>query len=378
MIFKNKGEWSELYTALKLLANGKMNFADKDLVITGEELEVIEVHRKDESGYKKLIRENGNVNIYINDTYMKSIPCDEFESKANFLFYCIKLGRTRTDIQRDLEENPTNTQGFPVPEIEEFMNECYIDTVSQSPSLKGDITLRVKDLYSNSSILSYSIKTNYITSKPTIINASEATNFVYKLDNMDDEKMNAINSLNNPRSKIKDRMYYMMENNIGLHFWGVYRPMTQQNLRMVDSLIPEIMSKVLQIHYITNEYSIKEVVKILAETEPCNFIIPDYEHHYKAEDFYIYKIKKLLVACSLGLDPGKRWDFKEEALGGMIIVNDDGGIIVYNLHNRNLYEDFLYNSVKFERSSTTRHKYAKVEKINDNYYFKLNMQIRYF
>jgi hypothetical protein len=259
------------------------------------------------------------------------------------------------------------------------MNDCFIDTVSQSPTLKGDITLIVKDIYSNSSTMSYSIKTNYEKGKASLINASEATNFVYKLSNMDDDKMNTINSFNNRNSKIKDRMQYIIDNGIELHYVRLYRPMTQQNLRMVDSLLPEIVSLLLTIHYSTEVKELKTAATMLAQNRPTCFIDVTFPQHYEVEDFIKYKIKKLLVACSLGLDLGKRWvDFKEEALGGMIVVQDNGDVIVYNLHNRNLYEDFLYNSVKFERGSTTKHKFIEVEKINGEYYIKLNFQVRYF
>lgn len=369
MIFKNKGEWNELYVTFKFLANGIMNLADANGTPTGEILEVTKVLRTDGEDKKVYAREDGVVKIYLNDNVVHQVSFDRFDEMANILFINLKLARKRPEIQDLLAQNPQNKQGYPIPEVEEFMQEILMNTVSQSGEHKADIEVEIKDTHTGSqNKTAYSIKSNFKGSKATLINASEATNFVYRLHNMNDAMMDEINAINTS-TKIIDRINYIGQNCGGMEFVGTYRPLTKQNLRRVDSLFPEIISELLKIHYITGKTSVKEVIEILAANDPFR-----YEDDYT----YVYKFKKLLTACSLGLDLGKRWNGLEEATGGMIIVQDDGSMITFHLYDRNLYEEFLYNSVKFERASTTKHKFARVEKIDDRYYFKLNFQIRYF
>lgn len=371
MIFKNKGEWNELYVCFKFLADGKMYNADAYGVKTGEYLEITKIFREDDEGVKTYIRDVDNrvVKIYLNGNLEKEIDFDVFNDMAECLFVNLKLARKRPEIQDLLAQNPSNKQGFPIPEVETFMSEILMTTVSQSAAHKADIEFEIKDVHTGSqNRVAYSIKSNFKSSKATLINASEATNFVYKLHSMNDVHMDNINSINTT-NKIIDRIQYMRDNVIQMEFRTTYRPLAKQNLRRVDSLLPEIISELLKIHYITGKTSVKEVVELLTQKDPFKF-----EDDYA----YIYKFKKFLTACSLGLDIGKTWNGLEEATGGMIIVQDDGEIIAFHLYDRNLFEEFLFNSVKFERASTSRHKFASVYKVDDKYFFNLNLQIRYF
>ena len=371
MIFKNKGEWNELYVCFKFLANGRMDNADEFGNKTGDYLEITKIFREDDEGTKTYIRniEYNVVDIYLNGNLIKNIPFSDFDNMADLLFVNMKLARKRQSIQTLLAQNPKNKQGFPIPEIENFMQDILMNTVSQSYAHKADIEFEIKDIHTGSqNRVAYSIKSNFKNSKATLINASEATNFVYKLYNMNDNLMNTINSIDTT-SKIIDRIQFMRQNVIQIEFRNTYRPLAKQNLRRVDSLLPEIISELLKIHYITGITSVKEVIEILTKNDPFSFN-DDYA--------YIYKFKKFLTACALGLDIGKRWDGLEEATGGMIIVQDDGDIISFHLYDRNLFEEFLFNSVKFERASTSKHKFAEVYKVNNDYFFNLNLQIRYF
>lgn len=371
MIFKNKGEWNELYVSFRFLASGRMDNADKFGNKTGDYLEITKIFREDDDGTKSYVRDiaTNSVKIFVRGNYVKSVLFSDFHNAANDLFYFLKLGRNRPQIQQFLQQNPKNKQGFPIPEIENFMNVILMNTVSQSSAHKADIEFEIKDIHTGSqNRVAYSIKSNFKNGKATLINASAATNFVYKLHNMNDIHMNNINSISTT-SKIIDRINYMNINNIQMQFVGTFRPLAKQNLRRVDTIMPEILSELLKIHYVTGKTSVKEVVQILTNADPFQ-----YQDPYA----YIYKFKKLLTACSLGLDIGKRWDGLEEATGGMIIVDDVGDIIAFHLYNRNLFEEFLFNSVKFERGSTSKHNFAIVYKVNNDYYFNLNLQIRYF
>ena len=372
MIFKNRGEWSELYVTFKFLAEGKMYAGDENGNKLDSYLEITKIFREDEKGFlNTYIRDENtkSVKIYVNSELQLEVPFSEFEDIANKMFIPIQKGRDNEDIKELLPLEPKNKQGFPIPFVQEFMNKVLMKSVSQSSSWKGDVTLEIKDIHTGSSSrASYSIKTNYPTGKATLINASEATNFTYIINGFNDEMMEKCNAINSSK-KIVERIKYIKDNNCEMKFATTYRPLAKQNLKRVDSLLDEIIAEMLKIHYSTSEASVKNVVEILTQIDPFKFY-DDYA--------YIYKFKKFLTACSLGLNIGKTWDGLEESTGGMIIVGPDGDIITFHLYDRNLFESFLFNSVKFERASTSRHKFASVYKVEDRYYMNLNLQIRYF
>ena len=93
--------------------------------------------------------------------------------------------------------------------------------------------------------------------------------------------------------------------------------------------------------------------------------------------FYIYKFKKLLCAIALGMVPSKPWDGYDEANGGYIIVKTDGEVLAYHIYNRNAFEDYLLNNTTFERASSSRHEYGLIYEESEEYYLKLNLQIRF-
>ena len=97
----------------------------------------------------------------------------------------------------------------------------------------------------------------------------------------------------------------------------------------------------------------------------------------KGHPFYSYKFKKLLTECALGMIPSKMWDGTADATGGYIIVREDEEVLCYHLFNRNEFENYLLKNTKFETASTSRHEFGKIYKENNEYYIKLNLQIRF-
>lgn len=351
---KNKGEWTELYVFFKLLGEGKLYSADENMEkMEDSYLQVLKILREDVIGTKNdYLREEDVVNIYLNNVLTVTVSVAEFSAAADYLFNKIINGQGRS---------------FEIPESENFMHSVYVQRVKDS-SHKADIFLELRDSHTGfTTETGFSIKSDY-SSKASLINASEATNFVYKIEGtFSDTNMDEVNSINT-RSKIIDRMKYFKDNDFNLVFEGTYRDKTRKNLMRIDTSFPYIISELLKIHYETGENSVEKVINMLTEKDPLGL-----EDDYA----YMYKFKKLLTACSLGLDLGKNWDGLEEASGGIIVVKSDGDIITYHIYNRNLFETFLIKNTKFERGSTKKHKFATVYKEDGNYYIKLNLQIRY-
>lgn len=88
----NKGEWSELYVLLKLLAEGKLYAGDENVnKIESIYYDILKVIKKQREDNLTFIR-NGSVKIFsqLQQAVIAEIPISEFMEKAQFLFNKIK------------------------------------------------------------------------------------------------------------------------------------------------------------------------------------------------------------------------------------------------------------------------------------------------
>ena len=213
---------------------------------------------------------------------------------------------------------------------------------------------------------------NHIGSSTTLLNASGATNFSYRVEGYDfsDEEIEAINAIDT-RTKIIDRIAAIRAKGADLVFHHVDNDTFRKNLAMLDGDLAATIAQLLVEQFNTGARMFDELAKALAETNPLGFDKDD------AESMYIYKLKHLLTSAALGMMPGKKWSGKFDANGGYLVVKKDGEILCYHFYDRNRFEDFLFRNAYLERGKTHRHGYASLYRDEDGkVYFKLNLQIR--
>jgi hypothetical protein len=365
----NKGEWSEIYTLLKLLGDGKLYGADGDLnKKTDVFYDLLQIIRNENIGClifeynhdDKIVRiKNENGEIY------NEIPSEHFGEEAVALFEEIKTA---------------NTSSFTVPRTCEFMDEIYCSKLKAPSEDKSDITIKIHDFNTGlAPTLGFSIKSRL--GKPaTLLNAGTTTNCIFEIDGgFNDNNLEEINNLFSDKVKpdgskdisVAKRIKYLSDNNFELKYYEMNNKTFQNNLIMIDTALPEIVANALLEYYFNGVNNIKEALKNVTARNPLNFNLSE------GHDFYNYKFKKLLTESALGMLPGKVWTGVADASGGYIIVKEDGDIVCYHLYNRNDFEDYLLNNTRFDRGGAGRHQYATAEKNNGKYYIKLNLQIRF-
>jgi hypothetical protein len=75
--------------------------------------------------------------------------------------------------------------------------------------------------------------------------------------------------------------------------------------------------------------------------------------------------------------PSKVWTGQYDATGGYLIVKTDGEVLCYHIYNKNEFEDYSFADTKLDTASSSRHRFGEVYKENGEFYFKLNLQIRF-
>jgi len=357
MITGNKGEWSEIYALFKLLGDKQLFLGDKDIEkLEGLVYPIIKILRSENNGdFEYSIKDE--IILVSGDEKVLKIPIEQFKIKALFLLNAIKENRERT---------------FSVPEIEEFMQSINCISLKASSSAKTDITIVVHDQRTNQQpTLGFSIKSQ-LGSPSTLLNAGKTTNFIFKINGVDftDNQIYDINSISS-RSKIMDRISEIQANSGSFEFIKTERQIFFNNLVLIDSLLPQILSQIVFDFY-SSEYShLTDLVNQTSDKNPLEF---DIENEHK---FYEYKIKRFLTDVALGMMPSKVWSGKYDATGGYLIVKENGDVLCYHIYNRNEFEDYLLNNTKLDTASSSRHGFGEIYKENNELYFNLNLQIRF-
>lgn len=353
----NKGEWSEFYAFIKILTDGEIFAADKDLnVLKDKFFTVLKIIRKEKEGKKIYDISGDNGKIIITDEDGKNIDTvalENIKSKVASIFKKMKEASKGT---------------FKITLADQAMKELHCFQIKASNIRKADLTVVIHDRISPTTPeLGFSIK-SMLGSPSTLLNASGATNFVYEI--VDSDNNNEINNIKGA-SKIRDRAKCIYGNGGNLIFLDTGNENFRKNLRKIDSNFPKIIAEILRLYYNGKGPKLTDLVQCLADDrrfcEELDLSKGDFE----------FKIKSFLSAVALGMTPKKEWDGFTKAHGGYIIVKEDGEVVCYHLYNRDEFEEYLYQNTKLDTPSTSRHKFGTVYEENEKQKIKYNLQIRF-
>lgn len=353
----NKGEWSEIYTFIKLLNDGRIYAANENLQRMSETMyfPIIKIRREETKGEVLDYCTGEKIKIYHNDSFIKEIELSDLSEQSEFL-YNEMFSKTKGNLKLE-----------GMGDFNDFLNNIFVTKIKAGSGQKADIIMEIIDINTGFRPLAgFSIKSQ-IGSPSTLMNASGATNLIYKINGINDDIMEEINAINT-KEKIIDRFTKLYSIAETVEFYDVKNTVFRDNLEMIDSKMPDILAFAMVYRYRDNIKQYKDIVNLLCQNNPMN---------YHNREIYRYKFKKLLCASALGMLPATQWNGVDEANGGYIIVKSDGDILAYYLHNRNAFEDYLLRSTYLETGSTSKHGFATIYKDNGEYFINMNVQIRF-
>lgn len=356
----NKGEWSEFYAFIKILADGCVYAADEALNrIDDIQYPVHGVLRK-ENDIVKYYNLKNSENIIIEKigdlqpaTLHTTTPKLGLKEDATSLFLQIKNGKGSS---------------FSLEIADELKAKFLCTKIKADSQNKEDIILVIHDyVTSRENQVGFSIKSN-IGASPTLLNASKATNFRYSVTNFSG-CIDGINSIET-KSKVRDRIAQITKNGGHFEFLGTPNTIFTKNIRKVDSLMPTILSEILMQYYQGAATSIQDLTRLISESS-CM-------HSYNLDfDTLKFKIKYLLLNVALGMMPATLWDGFIKADGGYIVVKEDGDILCYHIYNIAQFSEYLFRNTKLDTPSTSKHNFGVLNKIENALYLDLNLQVRF-
>jgi len=348
----NLGEWSELYTLCKLLIDGGGYSADSEQKrIDSNFHNVRQIVTAGASGENETIYriEPDKILILQAGTPDKAVLKPDLKSCLESFFLELTSGQ--------------NSRTFPLKSGDNLLLLLGKNSISaKSDETINDLELVIEDPLTGGlqPRSGYSIKSQ-LGQDSTLLNSSGSTNIIYKI-----QCPNSASIPTTEGSSHRKNIQSLYEQGFELVFSGYQREVFATNLSYVDSQLPENLAKVVLEHYLindTNDYD-ATVEKVFPSAHAKN-------------DQIIFKFKQLLVAISMGLRPAKEWKGSLEKFRGLLVVTREGEILFYPQETKLNFQDFLYSNVRFDRPSTGRHKYGSIYKVGNEYFVKLNFQIRF-
>jgi hypothetical protein len=345
----NKGEWSELYTFLHLLE-------EPNLVIVDENLETIE---ENIFIVLEIILAKARYSI-LDEKIIKMVDNKKIKE---YQIACIS--KQNSILLQKILSHKKAKGSFEIKELETLIDDLFDGKKPKGSSkIKGDLEANLLDKRQSKTVtLKYNIKSN-LGSKATLLNASNHTNFIYEIKNINDKVMNQSNDIKS-RKKLLDRCLFLNHNGAVIEFIGVESSVFNYNLKLIDSNLDKILAQMLYLSYGKNEKDIQKLISLVAKNND-------------ESNFYKKKMADFANAVTFGMRASEKWNGVNEVNGGIILVTKIGEVYLLDLvYFKEIVDRYLIDNIKLDSPSSKRYGMFEIYKENDKYYFKLNLQIRF-
>lgn len=202
----------------------------------------------------------------------------------------------------------------------------------------------------------------YLLKPPFLLEGSSETEFIYKLENFYLNKKN-IEELNS--SKNHQTLQEIKSRGGLLKFQGCVNGLFRNNLVMIDSKMPQLLSEVILLCCFSGLSKTNDIVDELERKDPL---------YYKTSNnikIYRHKFNELLRSIALGLTPETIW-YGEPNLYEHMPVFKRGDEIIYYCDDIKRFLDILSNDSLIE----TTNKFFVYKKGNQSY-LNLRFQISF-
>lgn len=341
-IKRNKGELSEIYALCKVISEQIIAYGDVIAKPTSDFIQIIKIHTHQST----LELDKTNITITNNIGESQQILLSDFISQE-------QLAKIITDIKEG--KNTFNSKI-----IDQKVKILNLEKTKGTSFEKGDISLSFIENTQIFNEQNTSIK-SFLGSSPTLLNASQATNFIYEVKNLTADDLDTINKIDG-KAKIKNRLAKILALGGSLHFTKCENPIYESTLRKVDTQMPEILAGALLAFFH------KKFGNRLAQ-------YPDYQFDNKQAEQVHCRLKDFVKSTILGIFPTHEWDGNLTA-NAVLLVTKLGELVFYHTNKDSVLKEFFYQHTFFDTPSSSRHRFGNLYYENGKLYFKLNLQLR--
>jgi hypothetical protein len=347
---RNKGEWSKIYAIAAALASGRINTRfvstkDVDYRISG-----FEIHAPS----AKLMLSIDGVEVTTSRHDLSSAVCRTDRSWLTEA--CSQL------LNEIMTERPLGS--FKSVTGDSILQKLGIGNEFQSNG-RQDLRIIVRDLLSGSDQeLSVFVK-SWMGASPTLLNASNATNFRYQIltqrHNLKDLQLSNLSAAELVQLVIRHRWPVKLD---------TMNEKLQKNLEKIDPALPQFIASALFTSYSGIDRDVENVVRETIEKDPLNMGLSG------LQDRFIEAFDLLLQEVCSGMTATKKSSRKIEQRLGVIEVDKAGVPRLIEIISNSKYESYLYSTSRFDSPSRTKFKYGYLIEVDSKVFLDLNFQIR--
>lgn len=382
---KNIGEVSEFYSFVYVLANRFIPLVDGDLRPFNTQLEFLKAYRKEST-----VTVNGQKYDELNEYDLSSYNNRVVVRVPNNLStktISSQLLKDRCEALRELLLNSNSHISEDNSILTQLQELLQTSNLTAKASDKSDFSGEVRS--ANVPVthkLGFTVKSQ-VGSNSTLINASGKNSaFQYRVVHSDGSKLTPqqVKDLQQWPEKHKALITRLIAEGYKLEFVKNLGDKLKYNLRLIDSVAPEIISVLLYERFYMRNASVKlkEIVEWVCTDERASHYSCIMDLGDSFEDrvsSLMYKVKNILLAFTTGATVGSKWDGIDRANGGFLIVKKDCEVVCLELFTRNSIGQYLLNNTSFDNPSSTRHSYGElyVESDCEDLLIDLQLQVRF-
>lgn len=341
---QNKGEWSEFFAFLKILATGRLRVLDEEDFLEHE---------------LRVVRIGKNSQIYVpNDSSIFRIVPGGTPAKPR-LFRAGDMASVRGCVASLLGAIKNSAGTFAHAESELIAKQLNVLVKSDHSDGKGDLKFGFlrPDLGLPSTDHEVSVK-SWLGGDPTLFNASSrGTRLVYKVKGVS-EKL--LVHLSIAKSKPKETLSVIKKAGGEVLFQNFASDVLAENLKALRAAEP--IHRLILAHFY--------------KTDPGRTFITGVVDLQDKSDQPVYRaaFREFLRAAALGMTSAAPWDLSMSASDNYLLVTKEGEL--FCVLGRNKVEDFLLKLTYVDTPSTTKYDYGYPYKAASGWELALNFQIR--
>lgn len=339
MTGKNVGEWSELYALATLLATSASPVHG---ALLPRAKRIRHRHSIAEQSVEYVISQ-GAIEIEAERPHRVEVTSLTISELSRKLLI---------DIQEKSGRTFHSEAGAELAEILRF--------TGAGPTFRDDLQVQwAKDF--RPEWLGLSVK-SLLGAKPTLLNASSATNFTFKLVGNLEQLDKSVFS---QKIGMKKLFTVFDESGVALQFVRMANEVFYRNLTHFSDRLPGTVSTLL---VIAASHSAKSMVNVWEEAiAKSNSLAADDKQ----------SLFEFLGAVGLGLRPAIEWVGRDVGFGGFVVVNGDGAVEISDESRPSALGEVLFRNLKFEWGSRERHKFGIPFISNGELLIRLNLQLRF-
>ena len=343
-IKRNKGELSEIYALLKIIVQRMIHYGDEKGAAINEYINILRI----QTTSNQLVLADVNVSVVGLDGFpQRTIPLVEIATSEELtqLANHIRLG----------------IGTFSHHQLDRATQLLSLEKTKGTSYEKADIQIDFAEQGEAYQQQGMGIK-SFLGGLPTLLNASQATNFIYEVNGISSSLMDSVNSIDSS-SKIRDRVSTILKAGGCFEFVKCEKEVYESNLRKVDTQMPKMIAELLFLFFSGQKNNLlSDIPKHLVSVD-----ITRDELACRLADFVKYSM--------LGIFPNKPWSGDISA-NGVFLVKNDAEIVVYHTSKEKALKQFFYQHCVFDTPSSGRHQFGMLYTENNRLFFKLNLQLR--